>query len=70
MIEKLYGDFYTTCDGCGRELDGVSSEIQDALDSMKDNGWKSILQGGDWYNYCPKCAAKLTRPGPGEFAGL
>ena len=69
MIERLYGDYYACCDGCGRELDGTSEDLDGVRDSMKANGWKIRRIGSDWYDYCPACAPKCARPGPDEFSG-
>ena len=70
MIEKLYGDYYVSCDACGRELDGVSDDFDEARDRLKAAGWKTTKLHDDWMNYCPECAKKLLSPGPSEFAGI
>lgn len=70
MIDREYGEFYAACDACGKELDGVYSDFQDTVDGMRAAGWKTVKIGGEWVNYCPECAAKLSRPGAGEFAGI
>ena len=69
MIDRLYSEYLPICDSCGAELEGYF-DFQEAVDGMRANGWKTVMLGGEWVNYCPDCAAKLTRPGAGEFAGL
>lgn len=70
MIEKLYGDYYVSCDACGRELDGVSDDFDETRDRLKAEGWRVTKLHGEWMNYCPECAKKLLSPGPSEFAGI
>lgn len=70
MIERLYGDYYVSCDCCGRELDGTFFDFDDTKDSMKANGWKFHKIGDEWYHYCPECAPAMIRPGASEFSGL
>lgn len=71
MIDRQYGRYSVSCDVCGRVLDDDTyDDFQDALDGLKANGWKSVNNCGMWDNYCPECAAKLSRPGASEFAGI
>ena len=70
MIEQIYGELYVTCDCCGRELDGIFDDFDEALTSMKANGWKYRKIDDDWYHYCPECAPEMIRPGASEFSGL
>ena len=70
MIDRCYGDYYVTCDACGKELDGVFSDFDEARDSMKTNGWRTRRIGDDWFHYCPECAPEMARPGADEFSGV
>lgn len=57
-IEKEYGKFVPTCDGCGETLDPCDS-FDEAKESMEAEGWsKKLLQKGstkEWVNMCPAC---------------
>ena len=68
MITREYGEYYAVCDVCG-EYSGPFFDFEDAVDSMKANGWRTTKTGAGWENYCPECA-RYTRPGPTEFAGI
>lgn len=70
MIEREYGKCYATCDACGKSHDYIYSDFQDMVDGMKAHDWKTVKIGNEWVNYCPDCAAKMTRPNAGEFAGI
>ena len=70
MIDKSYGTYRVVCDSCGIELDETYDYFDDAVFSMKAEGWRSVNVSGVWQNYCPKCAKELHRPGASEFAGI
>ena len=57
-IEKEYGKFIPTCDGCGETLDKCDS-FDEAREAMEDEGWaRKLLQNGatkEWINLCPTC---------------
>lgn len=44
------------CDECGeeRELDGT--EFFDALEAVKDDGWRAHNDHGEWLHLCEHCA--------------
>jgi len=56
-IEKSGGTFTPTCDGCGEELD-TEFEFSDAVAAKKSADWRSVKDGGEWYDYCPDCYAE------------
>jgi len=49
------------CDGAGcTDYLLVDSEFfGDVLQKIKDNGWKSKKQDGEWYHFCPECQQKM-----------
>ena len=49
------GKSYTaTCDICGEELP-AEFDFYDAVNSKKENGWKSQKYQGEWQDVCPAC---------------
>ena len=61
MIERIQGFFVPTCDGCGEEL-GMADSFNEARDSVRDAGWRSIPpenKHGEWVNLCPECSALM-----------
>ena len=55
MIDKSYGKFYTTCDGCGEELDPTDT-FDEAKSQADAEGWETKRLGTEWINLCPTCA--------------
>ena len=53
-IERDYDQYIPVCDYCGRELPAEDS-FQDAMDAKDAAGWKHVITGTDWYDYCPAC---------------
>lgn len=57
-IEREYGKFIPTCDGCGETLEPCDS-FDEAKEAMEAEGWsKKLLQNGntkEWINFCPTC---------------
>lgn len=58
MIDKSYGKYYTTCDGCGEELDPTDT-FDEAKSRVDAEGWKTIRMGTDCVNLCPTCAKEV-----------
>ena len=58
MIDKSYGKFYTTCDGCGEELDPTDT-FDEAKSQADAEGWETKRMGTDWVNLCPTCAKEV-----------
>lgn len=56
-IDKAYGSFYPTCDICGKQLMSTDT-FEEAVETMKDNNWKSVMVGGEWENHCTDCQTK------------
>jgi len=73
MIENYDGYYTPTCDGCGDEL-VEQDTFEEAVASVRRNGWVTVKgDDGEWYNYCPECAAhyKPKRPSAAQdFAGI
>ncbi len=61
MIDKAYGKYIPSCDGCGDDL-GDYDSFDDARDAIKANGWETRRYGTDWVDYCPSCAPKDVTP--------
>ena len=58
-IDKIYGRYAITCDNCETMLPHEDS-WEDARDALKDAGWWSYREGGEWHNLCPECLAVTT----------
>jgi hypothetical protein len=58
MIDKRYGKFYPTCDGCGEELEPCDS-FDEAKESMRDAGWEYSRQFES--NLCPICQKEVHK---------
>lgn len=58
MIDKSYGKFYTTCDGCGEELDPADT-FDDARNQLEVEGWETKRLDTEWANLCPTCAEEV-----------
>ena len=52
-IEREYGYYTLYCDTCGDNQEVESFE--DALDIVKNCGWKAKKINGDWEHICPDC---------------
>ena len=53
-IERSGDRYIPTCDYCGVELPEEYS-FQDAVSAKKAASWKSVKDGGEWFDYCPDC---------------
>lgn len=60
MINKIYGEFYALCDGCGEEL-GPSDTFEEAKSQIDDEGWDTKRVGGDWVSLCPTCIKEMNK---------
>ena len=54
MIDKEYGKFVPTCDGCDKTLPPQDS-FEDAKDAMIEAGWTRRWSADGATNYCPLC---------------
>ena len=41
-------DDYLICDNCGKELDDLFDEFDEAVEAKKVNSWKSKRINGEW----------------------
>lgn len=59
MIERTVTGYDVICDGdrCSEflEVDSVGHEWGELLQGMRDAGWKSMREHGQWCHYCPGC---------------
>lgn len=58
-IEREYGKWIPTCDGCGEQLETCDT-FDEALDELKVAGWSreyidNGMDDGEWINLCPAC---------------
>ena len=62
MIDDIYGRHkakQVTCDNCG---DGFEAESFDqALEVMKQNGWRKMKVEGVFVHLCPDCEDEIQR---------
>lgn len=53
-IERFYNNFTPECDYCGKRLAGELS-FRNALIAMRDAGWESRKEDGEWICVCNDC---------------
>lgn len=59
VAEKLYGKFSVECDTCQLEREFASYSTEEAVTSLRDEGWDvSNYGGGDWKLICLRCFQK------------
>lgn len=46
------------CDECG-EIEEIEGEFEDCISFMRENGWKTTKENGEWVNHCPECQKGL-----------
>lgn len=42
------------CGTCGKEIDGFI-DLEEAVEHMRSDGWKSKKYRGEWQDTCPEC---------------
>lgn len=47
---------FFACDLCGEERTIHSDSFTDAWGSLKDEGWQTFKDEGDWKHTCPECS--------------
>jgi hypothetical protein len=56
MLEKdLFGEFVVTCDKCGDEEFLDTESFHNAVEMLKQQGFRSIKIGDNWEHRCPCC---------------
>ncbi len=53
---KLKNKYIAVCDICDNET-GVFDTFQDAIEHMKNEGWKAHKTNDGWEHICPECKA-------------
>lgn len=53
MITKEYDKCILVCDNCMEEI--VFDNFEDALIYKKKHDWQTVLNKGDYEDYCPNC---------------
>ena len=43
------------CDGCGVGLETGTNIWDDALDMMREEGWRAVEESDGWQHYCENC---------------
>lgn len=59
MITKEYGKCILVCDNCMEEI--VFDNFEDALTYKKKHDWQTVLNKGDYEDYCPNCQVGGTK---------
>ena len=54
MIDKIRGEYLAICDCCDKEL-GYFEKFQDAIDSVKSEGWIAKKENDEWTHICDEC---------------
>lgn len=56
MIRKVKGEFLAECAECGVEHPGGCIEAwNEFIADLRKAGWKTYLDGGEWFHLCPDC---------------
>lgn len=55
MIEKEFNYWVVWCDNCETPIEQEFLTYKEALDSSKEEGWRSTRIDGNWANLCPEC---------------
>jgi hypothetical protein len=56
MIQRIHGKVTFECDRCGEVLNTAEGDFQDALQTLRESGWKAKKIGDDWTHICDECA--------------
>jgi hypothetical protein len=54
-LERQHSRISFICDECGGSLETGTSEFDDALAILRDEGWQPRQRGGEWRHFCPDC---------------
>lgn len=57
MITKIAGNYYLACDCCDTAVE--CDDYESAVAYGRQEGWRALKYGTDWYNYCPDCKEGL-----------
>lgn len=44
-----------TCDQCGETHEADTDDFHDAIEEIKDSGWRPTLECGEWLHLCEDC---------------
>jgi hypothetical protein len=57
LIEKLNNEFVVTCDYCEDEFNTGYDDFFNAIEYVKNQGWKIVkdIKQDEWYHYCGEC---------------
>ena len=59
-IVRTHGTIDFECDICGEILFTAQDDFKDALDEMKEEGWRAFKDRHDeWEHKCPDCIAGI-----------
>lgn len=46
------------CDDCGTELETDTEDFDEALVTLKDEGWRTTKEDDEWQHWCQDCWAE------------
>lgn len=56
MIHRVNGEIVATCNECGAEFaGGVEDDFRIFIRALKDAGWKTENNNGEWEHFCEDC---------------
>lgn len=56
MIERSKGELTVECDDCGETQHGGTTDWQQFIQDIKNDGWRIVKDGKEWLHYCEDCA--------------
>lgn len=54
------GEITFECDECGEENHTDNSDFQSALAQIREDGWVSSKEGGEWHHHCSDCTSSTV----------
>lgn len=58
-LDRVHGDVVFICDTCDETLDTGEHEFEDARVVLREAGWQTRRERGDWLHECPGCQKEL-----------
>lgn len=56
MLDRVHGRIVFECDDCGDPLETDETDFAEAMQMMRDEGWKSVKYGDVWQHRCAGCS--------------
>lgn len=54
-IEREKGNIIFVCNDCGERCETEVDDFKEALEILKDEGWKYEKIDNEWEHLCPQC---------------